>query len=242
MVLDFNHRPKPRELFVKTIDTALEDETQRRRDYLGGSALGEPCARRLQYDYMGAPEDAPIAARTRRIFHRGHQGEDWMAEWIRAAGFDLKTHKPSGAQFGFEDCDGRLKGHIDGVIVSGPDWMNVPALWENKVLGAKGWKSVERHGVAKAYPKYAAQIAVYQAYMKLADAPAVFTALNADTMEILAEFVPFDAALAQESIDKAVRILTATDAGEMLPRVADAPDAFACKFCPFRGACWGAMA
>ena len=25
------------------------------------------------------------------------------------------------------------------------------ALWENKVLGAKGWRSLQKHGVAKAY-------------------------------------------------------------------------------------------
>jgi hypothetical protein len=51
------------------------------------------------------------------------------------------------------------------------------------------------------------------------------------------ELVPFDVALAQEQIDKAARILAATDHGETLPRIADDPDAFACKFCGFRGSC-----
>jgi hypothetical protein len=51
--LDFNHRPKPptpAEAINTLIDIALvaENGTWPRRDYLGGSRLGDPCARRLQ--------------------------------------------------------------------------------------------------------------------------------------------------------------------------------------------------
>ena len=38
---------------------------------------------------------------------------------------------------------------------------------------------------------------VYRAYLELHEHPAIFTAINADTMEIYTELVPFDAALAQ---------------------------------------------
>lgn len=241
MVLDFNSRDTLADRFVELIDAAINEQGAREtpRAYLGGSTVGETCLRRLQYEYQNAAKDdgAGFDARTRRIFHRGHQGEDWMAEWIRGAGFDLRTHK-QGKQFGFEDCDGRFKGHIDGVICAGPDGFKYPALWENKVLGAKGFAQLQRHGIAKAYPKYAAQVATYQAYMQLAEHPAFFTALNADSMEIHLEFVPFDQALAQASIDKAAQVLTACDHGETLPRATDDPAAFVCRFCPFKGACW----
>jgi hypothetical protein len=243
MVLDFNSHSALADRFVDLIDKAIDDaaQSETRREYLGGSAIGEPCLRRLQYEYQNAPKDegAGFEPRTRRIFHRGHQGEDWMAEWIRAAGFDLKTHKPSGHQFGFEDCDGRFKGHIDGVIIDGPDGFKFPALWENKVLGAKGFGQIVKHGVAKAYPKYAAQVATYQAYMQLAENPAFFTVLNADTMEIHLELIPFDQALAQECADKAARIFTACDHEEVLPRITDDPASFACKWCPYKGVCHG---
>ncbi|WP_395543252.1 hypothetical protein [Neotabrizicola sp. sgz301269] len=239
MTLDFNHRTTPAQDFVAMIDKAMQERQEARRSYLGASSIGEPCARQLQYSFLGATpnEGSGFSGRTKRIFHRGHQGEEWMIEWIRAAGFTLKT-EARGQQFGFEDCDGRFKGHVDGVIVAGPGGLKFPALWENKVLGAKGFAQLVKHGVAKAYPKYAAQVAVYQAYMQLAENPAIFTALNADTMEIHAEAVPFDQALAQECIDKAARILTASDHGETLPRAADAPDSFTCKFCAFTGVCW----
>ena len=53
-LLDFNHREKPPG-FVESvnalIDHALVTENDARptRDYLGGSRLGDACARRLQY-------------------------------------------------------------------------------------------------------------------------------------------------------------------------------------------------
>lgn len=239
MTLDFNSHNTMSDHFVDLIEQAQMRREDKRRDYLGGSAIGEPCARKLQYEYLDAPKDegSGFTARTLRIFHRGHQGEEWMIEWIRGAGFDLKTEK-RGGQFGFEDCNGRFRGHIDGVVVGGPDGFEYPALWENKVLGSKGWRSLQKHGISKAYPKYAAQVATYQAYMQLADNPAFFTALNADTMEIHLELVPFDQALAQGSIDKAARILAACDHGETLPRASDDPASFTCKFCQFHGECW----
>lgn len=240
MILDFNSRDIMGERLVALIDKALDETNETRRAYLGASAIGEPCARRLQYDYQGAPQDegTGFSPRIRRIFHRGHKGEEWMIEWIRAAGFDLRTEK-GGKQFGFEDCDGRFKGHIDGVFVGGPDEFKYPALFECKVLGAKGFNQVTKHGVKKAYPKYAAQVAVYQAYLQLAENPAIFTVLNADTMDIHVELIPFDQATAQENIDKAAKVLTACDHGETLPRVTEDSKTFVCKFCNYKGICWG---
>jgi hypothetical protein len=61
-----------------------------------------------------------------RIFERGHVMEDCMVAWLRDAGFDLRTRKPDGEQFGFSVADGRLQGHIDGVIVDGPEGFAYP--------------------------------------------------------------------------------------------------------------------
>ncbi len=239
-MLDFNSKNTHSDRFVSLIDKANDKPQGAPRAYLGGSAIGEPCTRRLQYNFQGAQTDegSGFSARTLRIFHRGHQGEEWMIPWIRSAGFKLRTHK-NGEQFGFEDCDGRFKGHVDGVITEGPTGFEYPALWEHKTLGVKGFKQLQRHGVAKAYPKYYAQVATYQAYMKLHENPAFFTALCADTMEIHLELVPFNAELAQSCADKAARILAAVDHGETLPRIADDESSFACRFCPYKGVCWG---
>ena len=116
--------------------------------------------------------------------------------------------------------------------------MNYPALWEHKALGVKSWNEVVKKGVAVAKPVYAAQIALYQAYMHLADFPALFTARNRDTQEIYHELVPFDAALAQRMSDKAVRIIKAAERSELLPRCAKDRDFYLCRMCAFQERCW----
>lgn len=242
MVLDFNSSATKSEHFVSLIDAAIDAKgrNETRREYLGGSSVGQPCARRLQYDYLNAPKDegSDFSARTRRIFQRGHEVEEWLIGWMNDAGFVVKSRGKDGKQFGFEDCDGRFKGHFDGVVVSGPDGFEYPALFEAKCLGEKGWKQLVRHGVAKAYPVYAAQVATYQAYGQLAQNPAFFVAVNANDMDIHLELVPFNQELAQHSIDKAAKVLAACDHGETLPRATDDPAAFVCKFCPFTEVCW----
>jgi hypothetical protein len=50
--------------------------------------------------------------------------------------------------------------------------------------------------------------------------------------------VPFDADLAQRMSDRSVLILRATDAGELLPRVAQNRDFLECRFCPLAERCW----
>ena len=67
---------------------------------------------------------------------------------------------------------------------------------------------------------------------------AIFTALNADTMEIYTELVPFDDALAQRMSDRAVKVITATEAGELLPRAFHDPTHFECRMCAWQDRCW----
>ena len=56
---------------------------------------------------------------------------------------------------------------------------------------------------------------------------------------INSDAVPFDADLTQRMSDRGVRILQATDAGELLPRVAANRDFFECRFCSWAERCWG---
>lgn len=212
------------------------------RAYLGASRLGVACERALQYEYAQAPVDPGRAAEGRmlRIFARGHVMEDAMVTWLRQAGFDLLTHPAGGEPFGFSVADGRLQGHIDGVFVGGPEGFAYPCLWECKCLGAKAWRDLEKRRLAVAKPVYAAQVALYQAYLDLHEYPALFTAVNADTMEIYAELVPFDAALAQRMSDRAAKVIAAAEAGELLPRSFADPAHFECRLCAWQERCWRA--
>jgi len=255
-MLDFNSRSLTSGHVNAAIDAALVagNAGTPPRSYLGGSRLGHACERALQFEFTSTPKDegAGFDGRLLRIFGIGHALEDVAVAWLRGAGFDLYTRRgdqPDGPQFGFSVAGGRIRGHVDGVLAGGPaiPGMAFPALWECKTMNAKSWRDTASKGVAASKPVYAAQIAVYQAYMDaavpgVADNPALFTAINKDTAELHHELVPFDAAMAQRMSDRGVRILAATDAGELLPRIAAKADHFECRFCPWAARCWALSA
>lgn len=251
-MLDFNHRS----LIAGRINALIDDSLDAARavtpprTYLGGSRLGQPCERALQFEFAGAPKDdgSDFDGQTLRIFEIGHALEDLAIRWLRGAGFDLYTRKgnrPDGSQFGFSIAGGRVRGHVDGIVAAAPDQLGlaVPALWECKTMNARNWRETVAKGVVIAKPVYAAQIALYQAYMEgsvpgICSNPALFTAINKDTAELHHELVAFDAGLAQRMSDRAVRILQATDAGELLPRIATTRDFHECRMCPWGQRCW----
>ena len=223
------------------IDRALvaQNEAQPKRTYLGGSRIGEACSRRLVYEYTHTPHDPDKAfsGQTLRIFAAGHQFEELSIRWIRAAGFELLTQRRDGGQFGFETAGGRIKGHIDGVIVDGPDiGMPWPALFEHKALKAKSWADVVKRGVELSKPVYYAQLQLYMAYMELD--VALFTCLNKDTQELHHERVDLVPHAAQALSDKAAGIIRAVEAHECPARIAANPDFHVCRFCPFHSTCW----
>ena len=252
-MLDFNHRS----LIAGRINGLIDDSLDAARavtpprTYLGGSRLGQPCERALQFEFAGAPKDegSDFDGQTLRIFEIGHALEDLAIRWLRGAGFDLyirKGNRADGEQFGFSIAGGRVRGHVDGIIAAAPGQLGlaVPALWECKTMNARNWRETVAKGVVIAKPVYAAQIALYQAYMEgsvpsICSNPALFTAINKDTAELHHELVAFDAGLAQRMSDRAVRILRATDAGELLPRIATTRDFHECRMCPWGQRCWG---
>jgi hypothetical protein len=208
---------------------------QERRQYLGASMWGDPCDRKLGYMYHKTKPDADFKADTLRIFDMGHDGEARMAEYLKLAGFELLTEGEDGKQFGFSAGDGKLKGHIDGVILGGPAGVTWPALWENKALNDKGWKEAVTKGIKVAKPLYYAQAQVYMAYMELQ--VCVFTIQNRNTGEVHAEIIPFDPRAAQEASDRAVRVVSSSSPIE-LNRIGRESTDFRCKFCDFKGTCW----
>lgn len=248
-MIDFNSSRAPSlsasEKINALIDAGLEGQTREGRTYLGASAIGGECERAIQLDYLDANGKAParpgkdFTGKTLRTFAAGHSFEELAIGWLRAAGFNLRTRGRDGKQFGFSTGGERFRGHCDGVILGGPDAIATPALWEHKALGNKSWQEVVKKGVTKARPGYAAQLALYQGYLELADNPALFTATNRDTLELYHELVPFDGALAQAMSDRAVRVLQASDAGELIPREF-AEENFVCRWCRWREFCWGA--
>jgi hypothetical protein len=223
-------------LDVKLIE---KHQSQEKRDYLGASMLGDECIRKIQLQYM--KHEVDVSAQNLRTFAIGHCLEDLIAEWMILAGFDLKTRNENGEQFGFSVANGKIAGHCDGIIVSGPDFCRCPCLWECKTLNSKSWNDTQKRGVLVSKPIYFTQVQLYMAYLNLEENPCVFTALNKDTSELYHELIPFDAEAAQRYSDRAVQIIKATENNELLPCISNDSAFYRCKMCGFRGYCFGCL-
>lgn len=213
---------------------ALAEQKEARRTYLGASGIGSECLRKVQYDWQC---DSTHPARTKRIFSRGHMFEEITVKAMAGAGFRMERGTSA---TGFSVADGQFKGHCDGIILAGPEieGLRYPCLFEHKAISASGWRKLEKDGIQKAYPQYYAQCQIYMAYLGLDENPALFTAVNADNCEILHLAVPFDAEAAQSWSDRAVTVIRATQAGELLGRITDKPTDWRCKMCSHRDRCW----
>jgi hypothetical protein len=114
-------------------------------------------------------------------------------------------------------------------------WLT-PALWECKGLNAKNFRAVEREGLTKVFPRYAGQVAIYQNFLRVFN-PALLTIVNSDTCERLHFTVPFDPRLAQDVLDRALEVVRATRAAELLPRLDPELKDFRCQWCSFKERC-----
>lgn len=218
-----------------------QQDKQERRAYVGASVIGKACERALQFDLAGTPREKSFKTETLRKFAFGHSIEEVSRQHFWQAGFDLaQKSQKTGALFRFTQLDDRFAGTPDGVFVGGPDVPGVgyPCLWETKSTGAKTYREIEKQGLKKARPTYYAQCQIYMAYLGLTDHPCIFTVTNLDTGEQLHLLVSFDAEAAQALTDKAVRIVSSTDAGELLPRPFAARDHMECRWCDFAERCW----
>lgn len=225
------------------IDAALvaERDQQEKRTYLGGSRIGVECDRALQFEFFNTPKDhgKDFDGRILRVFERGHWAETAMVRWIRLAGVIIETHQANGEQFGFVEHDGLYQGHCDGIITGGPvEFGPFPRLWENKGVKADKWAAMNKHGLLHENPVYWAQCQVYMEKFGLAEHPALFSAVNANTMEIYWESIPFNLGAVQQLDAKARRILQSCLAGELLPRISSDPNFFKCKWCNWTARCF----
>lgn len=202
------------------------------RGYLGASSIGHECMRAIQFDWL-CDQQHPLQAKDR--FQRGHFFEQRSREHFARAGFEFADAD----KLAFTALAGMLRGHADGIFLSGPPIPEVafPCLFEHKCLNNKGFKKIEREGLRKAYPQYAVQVSLYQHFLGVDTNPAIFTVVNADTCERLHILVPFDAEFTRTWIERAEIVIAATRAGELLPRFTSDPNHFRCRFCGHKARC-----
>ena len=212
-------------------------EMQEKRTYLGASMIGDECIRKVQLQYLG--HEPTITAKQVRTFDIGHRLEDLVIHWLRIAGFYVITRDDNDEQFGFSTADGKIAGHVDGIIQAFPKEINGcnHSLLEIKTMNNKNWNDTAKRGVLVSKPIYYAQVQLYMAYMPGEMQQCLFVALNKDTSELYFEMIAFDADAAQKYSDRAAQIIKASEKNELLPCISNDPSFYLCKMCSFGEQC-----
>jgi len=224
---------------LKLVDKTLAKEVaqEKPRTYIGGSSIGIECERRIQYSKTHPHLREIIEPRVKRIFQVGDMYEEYMESLLKRCGFDIRGEKEDGSQYAFSMADGRFQGHVDGVLMNGPKFMEFPALPEFKSANDKRFKEFVKLGLQSTNAVYYAQVQIYQLCTGLTN-PALWMVMNKNDQEIYAELVPHHAAFAESLVEKLQRILDAIDGGTLLPREYNTKTHRKCKYCDFKEECW----
>lgn len=207
------------------------------RPHLGASLIGTHCARALWYTFRWCTP-AQHEARMLRLFARGHREEDNLAALLKAAGVKVVQVDPNnGKQYSFSAIGGHFGGSMDGACVGVPD---APKAWhvlEFKTSGAKAFNQLQAQGVKAAKPLHWAQMQCYMAWTGMERA--LYMAVCKDDDRLHLERIEADKDAAKALLDKAQRIITATE-----PPDGISTDAayFECKFCDHHALCHGTAA
>ncbi|MFM2054709.1 MAG: hypothetical protein RL456_2746 [Pseudomonadota bacterium] len=207
------------------------------RPHLGASVIGRECARALWYAFRWAVS-VRHSGRVLRLFERGQNEEAVFVANLRAAGVEvLDRDSRTGEQFRFSDVGGHMGGSMDAQALG---ILEAPKTWhvcEFKTHGAKSFATLKANGLAKAKPEHAAQMQCYMHWSELTRA--FYLAVCKDTDELYSERLRYDTAAATALIERARRIIQAS---EPPARISERPDWYLCKWCDAYDLCHqGAM-
>lgn len=223
------------------IDASIqkEKESQGKRDYLGTSLIGKPCSRQIQYIWQNTETDLgrELPSRIYRIFDIGNTFEDLTITWLKTGGITLITENINHEQFGF--AKGKLKGHIDGKITNGPEFMKpFPRLWECKSMNNNKFTQFITRGVKYSHIQYFVQVQIYMKMMNLTKNAAVLTGVQKETASMHHEFIKYEKETADKYIKRASNIIDKTEKKQLMPRISSDRNNFECKYCSWQTRCW----
>jgi hypothetical protein len=219
---------------VKAIYQRYEDNRRSaHRPHLGGSQIGNTCARALWYQFRWTYTEKH-EGRILRLFETGEREEERVIQNLRAAGCTVWDRDPgTGQQFRYTAVGGHFALSLDGVVEGLPESSKVHTL-EVKTMSDKYFKTLCNLGLEKAKPVYYAQC---QIGMHLSGLDrCLFISVNKNTDEIYAERLKVDHDFAGDLLFKAQEIIFA----DRPPHgISNDPAWFECKFCPYHSICHG---
>ena len=223
---------------LQAADAALVATQDRsRRKYLGMSAIGDPCERKLWMTFRWASQET-FDAPTLKRFEDGHRAEDLIIARLRLVKeLEIHDREEGGGQIACVDFGGHFRGHLD--------WMcrgliQAPKAWHvGEMKSSAKIAELERHklnlGEKNALQAwnvtYYGQAQCYMAYQGVERHWLVCTTPGG--REWTSVRTEFDPVAFMKLKAKAERIIFSDEAP---PRIGDATN-FACRWCHFSSIC-----
>lgn len=223
---------------LQAADAALVATQDRsRRKYLGMSAIGEPCERKLWLSFRWASQET-FDAPTLKRFEDGHRTEDLIIARLRLVkGLEIHDRGDDGKQLGHSLFGGHYSGHYDmmvlGLIQAPKSWHVGEVKCSAKIAELEKHKALlgEKNALLAWNPTYYGQAQMYM------DCEGVdrhwLVATTPGGREWTSVRTDYDPVAAMKLKAKAEKIIFSDEAP---PRIGDATN-FACRWCHFAPIC-----
>ncbi len=207
----------------KLIDVYQAHVNDEVRNYIGASAIGHDCWRKIWYELHGVKGES-VEPKVRRTWDIGKALEKQIVAWLINAGAKVYTLDKT---FHANECK-LFQGHVDGVIVFG----RKKSILEIKTAKDASFKIFIKNGLKVWNPQYYAQI---QSYMGMSGVNSAYIlVLNKDNSDISDEYIVFDEEFYNSLVAKASMIERAVLEP---PKVNGSPCWYQCKMCKFHKVC-----
>jgi hypothetical protein len=232
--------PELQDPTLLAIDQVLESTQEvRSRPYLGASAIGDPCDRKLWMNFRWVKRGFIEAAGLRRI-NDGHRGEQVVADLLRGVpGMDLSTEKEPGVQHSFEFLGGHFRGNCDGLLTGLLQDPETLYVWECKIINDAKFKKLQK--LVEANPSTALRnwdyvyYAQAQIYMHFFNAKKHYlTAGSPGVRDLTSVITEYDQGEAEKFIERARRIIFSS---RPALKISNDPAWHECKYCSFHSMC-----
>ena len=202
------------------------------RYHLGASQIGAPCKRAVWYalHWCTVPSSA-TDGRLLRLFDTGRLEEERIIANLRDVGVVIDTTQ---ACF----CDDEypmISGSCDGIAHGFSEYPDEQILLEFKTSNTKSFKSLREKGIKEEKYQHYVQINLYLLWSGLKRALYIVTCKETD--ELYAEWVEFDADVANAELVKAKEILLSQKLHARC-ETAKSEESMPCRFCDYKGICW----
>lgn len=192
--------------------------------------LGTECDRALWYAFRRASPAEKIEGRKLRIFATGNIEENRILDDLRAIGCDVRSEQEKVRFVG-----GHVRGKIDAEAVGVPEAPKRVHLVECKSSNDKGFKELQKLGLAKGKPLHFGQCQIYMHGRSLERA--LYICVNKNDDDIYVERIAYDAAYCLRTLARAERIVSADDPPSKLHEDPTSKMAFACGYCRHKDVC-----